>query len=155
MLGMPELPKKIKIGSSIIAINSPFALRGVRALSSAIPALNTKGIFPSAQGKVQKGFPMKSTKVLFTNFWGDEVTKRQYVDEKIRVLSEMLIFSPRSVLKREERSEYLRELKRTIRKILMSCDTEIQIDALSRVLIMGNVSPDEFVQVHSAKIKNR
>ena len=35
----------------------------------------------------------------------------------------------------------------------MSCDTEIQIDALSRVLIMGNVSPDEFVQVHSAKIK--
>ena len=61
---------------------------------------------------------MKSTKVLFTNFWGDEVTKRQYVDEKIRVLSEMLIFSPKSVLKREERSEYLRELKRTIRKIL-------------------------------------
>lgn len=98
---------------------------------------------------------MKSTKVLFTNFWGDEVTKRQYVDEKIRVLSEMLIFSPRSVLKREERSEYLRELKRTIRKILMSCDTEIQIDALSRVLIVGNVSPDEFVQAYSAKIKNR
>ncbi len=96
---------------------------------------------------------MKSTKVLFTNFWGDEVTKRQYVDEKIRVLSEMLIFSPRSILKREERSEYLRELKRTIREILMSCDTEIQIDALSRVLIMGNVSPDEFVQKYSAKIK--
>ena len=98
---------------------------------------------------------MKTTKVLFTNFWGDEVTKRQYVDEKIRVLSEMLIFSPRSVLKREERSEYLRELKRTIRKIWMSCDTEIQIDALSRVLIMGNVSPDEFVQKYSAKIKKR
>ena len=98
---------------------------------------------------------MKTTKTSFTNFWGDEVTKRQYVDEKIRVLSEMLIFSPRSVLKREERSEYLKELKRTIRKILMSCDTEIQIDALSRVLIMGNVSPDEFVQAHSAKIKNR
>ena len=96
---------------------------------------------------------MKSTKVLFTNFWGDEVTKRQYVDEKIHVLSEMLIFSPRSILKREERSEYLKELKRTIRKILMSCDTEIQIDALSRVLIMGNVSPDEFVQKYSAKIK--
>ena len=96
---------------------------------------------------------MKSTKVLFTNFWGDEVTKRQYVDEKIRVLSEMLIFSPRSILKREERSEYLRELKRTIRKILMSCDTDIQIDALSRVLIMGSVSPDEFVQKYSAKIK--
>lgn len=96
---------------------------------------------------------MKSTKVLFTNFWGDEVTKRQYVDEKIRVLSEMLIFSPRSILKREERSEYLKELKRTIRKILMSCDTDIQIDALSRVLIMGSVSPDEFVQKYSAKIK--
>ena len=101
----------------------------------------------------ERNFTMKSTKVLFTNFWGDEVTKRQYVDEKIRVLSEMLIFSPRSILKREERSEYLRELKRTIRKILMSCDTEIQIDALSRVLIMGNVSPDEFVQKYSAKIK--
>lgn len=152
---MPELPKKHRIGFPI-AINSPFALRGVRALSSAIQALNTKGIFPVAQGKsAERNFGMKSTKVLFTNFWGDEVTKRQYVDEKIRVLSEMLIFSPRSVLKREERSEYLKELKRTIRKILMSCDTEIQIDALSRVLIMGNVSPDEFVQVHSAKIKNR
>ena len=137
-------------------------LRGLELrFQLSIECLNThvsdiRDEFPVAQGKsAERNFDMKSTKVLFTNFWGDEVTKRQYVDEKIRVLSEMLIFSPRSVLKREERSEYLRELKRTIRKILMSCDTEIQIDALSRVLIMGNVSPDEFVQVHSAKIKNR
>lgn len=37
---------------------------------------------------------MAKKKIRFTNFWGDEISKRQYVDDKIRVLSEMELFSP-------------------------------------------------------------
>ena len=32
---------------------------------------------------------MAKKKICFTNFWGDEVSKKQYVSDKIRVLSEM------------------------------------------------------------------
>ena len=35
---------------------------------------------------------MAKEKIRFTNFWGDEISKQQYVDDKIRVLSEMELF---------------------------------------------------------------
>ena len=95
---------------------------------------------------------MKTTKNLFTNFWGDEVSKRQYVDDKIRVLSEMELFSSDSIVNKKEQINRLRDIRHWTRRILMSCETEIQIDNLARTLIVGELSPAEFVERYYDRI---
>ena len=89
---------------------------------------------------------MAKKKIRFTNFWGDEISKRQYVDDKIRVLSEMELFSPDSIVNEKEQTEKLRDLRHLTRRILMSCETEVQIDNLARMLIAGGLSPEVFVK---------
>ena len=89
---------------------------------------------------------MAKKKIYFTNFWGDEVSKKQYVSDKIRVLSEMKIFSPNSIVNEKEQAERLRDLRHLTRRILMSCETEVQIDNLARMLIAGGLSPEMFVK---------
>ena len=89
---------------------------------------------------------MAKNKICFTNFWGDEVSKKQYVSDKIRVLSEMKIFSPNSIVNEKEQTEKLRDLRHLTRRILMSCETEVQIDNLARMLIAGGLSPEVFVK---------
>ena len=95
---------------------------------------------------------MAKKKICFTNFCGDEVSKRQYVSDKIRVLSEMKIFSPNSIVNEKEQTERLRDLRHLTRKILMSCETEVQIDNLSRILIVGELSPEVFVKKYYDRI---
>ena len=95
---------------------------------------------------------MAKKKICFTNFWGDEVSKRQYVSDKIRVLSEMKIFSPNSIVNEKEQTERLRDLRHLTRRILMSCETEVQIDNLVRMLIVGELSPTEFVERYHDRI---
>ena len=89
---------------------------------------------------------MAKNKICFTNFWGDEVSKKQYISDKIRVLSEMKIFSPNSIVNEKEQTERLRDLRHLTRRILMSCETEVQIDNLARMLIAGGLSPEVFVK---------
>lgn len=95
---------------------------------------------------------MVNKKIRFTNFWGDEISKRQYVDDKIRVLSEMELFSPDSIVNEKEQIERLRNLRHWTRRILMSCETEVQIDNLARILIVGKLSPAEFVERYYDRI---
>lgn len=95
---------------------------------------------------------MAKNKIRFTNFWGDEISKRQYVDDKIRVLSEMELFSPDSIVNEKEQIERLRDLRHWTRRILMSCETEVQIDNLARTLIVGKLSPAEFVERYYDRI---
>ena len=95
---------------------------------------------------------MAKNKICFTNFWGDEVSKKQYVSDKIRVLSEMKIFSPDSIVNVEEQTDRLHDLRHWIRKILMSCETEVQIDNLARMLITGGLSPEVFVKKYYDRI---
>ena len=95
---------------------------------------------------------MAKKKICFTNFWGDEVSKKQYVSDKIRVLSEMKIFSPNSIVNEKEQAERLRDLRHLTRKILMSCETEVQIDNLARMLIVGKLSPEVFVKKYYDRI---
>ena len=95
---------------------------------------------------------MAKKKICFTNFWGDEVSKKQYVSDKIRVLSEMKIFSPNSIVNEKEQTERLRDLRHLTRRILMSCETEVQIDNLARMLIAGGLSPAEFVEKYYDRI---
>lgn len=95
---------------------------------------------------------MAKNKIRFTNFWGDEISKRQYVDDKIRVLSEMELFSPDSIANEREQIDKLRDFRHWTRRILMSCETEIQIDSLTRMLIVGEISPAEFVERYYDRI---
>lgn len=95
---------------------------------------------------------MINKKIHFTNFWGDEISKRQYVDDKLRVLSEMELFSPDSIANEKEQIEKLRDYRHWTRKILMSCETELQIDSLARMLIVGELSPAEFVERYYSRI---
>ena len=95
---------------------------------------------------------MAKKKIRFTNFWGDEISKRQYVDDKIRVLSEMKLFSPDSIVNEKEQIERLRDLRHWTRRILMSCETEVQIDNLARMLIVGKLSPEVFVKKYYGRI---
>ena len=95
---------------------------------------------------------MAKKKICFTNFWGDEVSKRQYVSDKIHVLSEIKIFSPNSIYNVGEQTDRLYDLRHWIRRILMSCETEVQIDNLTRMLIVGKLSPTEFVERYHDRI---
>ena len=95
---------------------------------------------------------MAKKKICFTDFWGDEISKRQYVDDKIRVLSEMELFSPDSVVNEREQINKLHDFRHWTRRILMSCETEIQIDSLARMLIVGELSPAEFVEKYYDRI---
>ena len=95
---------------------------------------------------------MAKKKIRFTNFWGDEISKRQYVDDKIRVLSEMELFSPDSIVNEKKQIERLRDLRHWTRRILMSCETEVQIDNLARMLIAGGLSPEVFVKKYYDRI---
>ena len=95
---------------------------------------------------------MVKKKICFTNFWGDEISKRQYVDDKIHVLSEMELFSPDSVVNEREQINKLHDFRHWTRRILMSCETEIQIDSLARMLIVGELSPAEFVEKYYDRI---
>ena len=95
---------------------------------------------------------MAKKKICFTNFWGDEVSKRRYVSDKIRVLSEMKIFSPDSIVNVEKQTDRLYDLRHGIRRILMSCETEVQIDNRARMLIVGELSPVAFVKKYYDRI---
>ena len=95
---------------------------------------------------------MAKKKICFTNFWGDEVSKKQYVSDKIRVLSEMKIFSPNSIVNEKEQTEKLRDLRHLTRRILMSCETEVQINNLARMLIAEGLSPEVFVKKYYDRI---
>lgn len=97
---------------------------------------------------------MAKKKIRFTNFWGDEISKQQYVDDKIRVFSEMELFSPDSIISEKKRAEKLRNLRHLTRRILMSCETEVQIDSLARMLIVGRLSPAEFVKRYYDRIND-
>ena len=95
---------------------------------------------------------MTKKKIRFTNFWGDEISKRQYVNDKIRVLSDMEIFSPDSIVNQKEQTDRLRDLRHLTHKILMSCETEVQIDNMARMLIVGKLSPEVFVKKYYDRI---
>ncbi len=95
---------------------------------------------------------MAKKKIRFTNFWGDEISKRQYVDDKIRVLSEMELFSPDSIVNEKEVQNKLHDFRHWTRRILMSCETEVQIDGLVRMLMLGELSPASFVERYYDRI---
>ena len=95
---------------------------------------------------------MATKNILFTAFWGEEISKRQYVAEKIRIFYEREPYTPDSIVNDREQAKKLSDFKHCICKILMSCETEIQIDSLARMLIVGELSPAKFVERYYDRI---
>lgn len=86
----------------------------------------------------------------FVNIYNEERTKEQYVDDKIRVLDDFLIFSKRSFLDKRT----VEDRKSWVKKILMTQDSDIQIDALCRILIVQEMPIDTFIHQYAKKYFN-
>ena len=86
----------------------------------------------------------------FVNIYNEERTKEQYVDDKIRVLDDFLIFSKRSFLDKRT----VESRKSWVKKILMTQDSDIQIDALCRILTVQEMPIDTFIHQYAKKYFN-
>lgn len=86
----------------------------------------------------------------FVNIYNEERTKEQYVDDKIRVLDDFLIFSKRSFLDKRT----VESRKSWVKKILMTQDSDIQIDALCRILTVQEMPIDIFIHQYAKKYFN-
>lgn len=83
----------------------------------------------------------------FVNIYNEERTKEQYVNDKIRVLDDFLIFSKRSFLDKRT----VESRKSWVKKILMTQDSDIQIDALCRILTVQKMPVDTFIHQYAKK----
>lgn len=83
----------------------------------------------------------------FANIYNEERTKEQYVDDKIQLLDDFLIFSKRPLLDKRT----IENRRSLVKKILMTQDSDIQIDALCRMLTVKDVPVDTFIDIYSKK----
>lgn len=86
----------------------------------------------------------------FVNIYNEERTKEQYVNDKIHVLEDFLIFSKRSFLDKKT----IEDRKSWVKRILMTQDSDIQIDALCRILTVQEIPIDTFIHRYAKKYFN-
>ena len=86
----------------------------------------------------------------FVNIYNEERTKEQYVNDKIHVLEDFLIFSKRSFLDKKT----VEDRKSWVKRILMTQDSDIQIDALCRILTVQEIPIDTFIHRYAKKYFN-
>ena len=80
---------------------------------------------------------MAKKKIRFTNFWGDEISKRQYVDDKIRVFSEMELFSPDSIANEREQ---INKLHGMLLKVKGRGDTDLSGKLQKALLALSDLT---------------
>ena len=83
----------------------------------------------------------------FANIYNEERTKEQYVDDKIQMLDDFLIFSKRPFLNKRT----VEDRKSWVKRILMIQETDIQIDALCRMLTVKEMPVDTFIDQYAKK----
>ena len=86
----------------------------------------------------------------FANIYNEEITKKQYVDNKIQILDDFLIFSKRPLLNKRT----VEDRKSWVKRILMVQETDIQIDALCRMLTVKGMPIDTFIDQYAKKYFN-
>lgn len=86
----------------------------------------------------------------FANIYNEEITKKQYVDNKIQILDDFLIFSKRPLLNKR----IVEDRKSWVKRILMVQETDIQIDALCRMLTVKGMPIDTFIDQYAKKYFN-
>lgn len=86
----------------------------------------------------------------FANIYNEGKTKKQYVDDKIQILDDFLIFSKRPFLDKRT----VEDKKSWVKRILMAQETDIQIDALCRMLTVKEMPIDTFIDQYAKKYFN-
>lgn len=81
----------------------------------------------------------------FVNIYGEERTKQEYIEDKIIVLDDFMLFTRKSITDKVDPEER----KYWVRRILAAQDTSIQIDNLCQVLTVKSMPIDIFIKKYS------
>ena len=78
----------------------------------------------------------------FVNIYGEERTKQEYVEDKIEMLDDFMLFTRKSVTDKVDPEER----RYWVRRILLAQDTSIQMDNLCQMLTVKNMPIDTFIK---------
>ena len=78
----------------------------------------------------------------FVNIYGEERTKKEYVEDKIEMLDDFMLFTRKSVTDKVDPEER----RYWVRRILLAQDTSVQMDNLCQMLTVKNMPIDTFIK---------
>ena len=81
----------------------------------------------------------------FVNIYGEERTKQEYVEDKIEMLDDFMLFTRKSVAEKADPEER----RYWVRRILTAQDTSVQIDNLCQMLTVKDMPIDTFIKRYS------
>ena len=81
----------------------------------------------------------------FENIYGEEVTKKEYVEDKIDILDDFMLFTRKSVADKADPEDR----KYWVRRILLAQDTSVQMDNLCQMLTVKDMPIDTFIKRYS------
>ena len=81
----------------------------------------------------------------FENIYGEERTKQEYVEDKIEMLDDFMLFTRKSVADKVDPEER----RYWVRRILAAQDTSVQIDNLCQMLTVKDMPIDAFIKRYS------
>ena len=81
----------------------------------------------------------------FVNIYGEEMTKKEYVEDKIEVLDDFMIFTRKSVADKADPEDR----KYWVRRILLAQDTSVKMDNLCYMLTVKGMPIDAFIKRYS------
>ena len=81
----------------------------------------------------------------FINIYGETITKKEYVEDKIEVLDDFMLFTRKSVADKVDPEDR----KYWVRRILAAQDTSVQIDNLCQMLTVKDMPIDAFIKRYS------
>ena len=81
----------------------------------------------------------------FKNIYGEEISKKEYVEDKIEVLDDFMLFERKSVADKADPEDR----KYWVRRILLAQNTSVQMDNLCHMLTVKNMPIDIFIKRYS------
>ena len=81
----------------------------------------------------------------FENIYGEKITKKEYVEDKIDILDDFMLFTRKSVTEKVDPEER----RYWVRRILSAQDTGVKMDNLCYMLTVKNMPIDTFIKRYS------
>ena len=81
----------------------------------------------------------------FVNIYGEERTKKEYVEDKIEMLDDFMLFTRKSVTDKVDPEDR----RYWVRRILEAQDTSVQMDNLCQMLTVKGMPIDTFIKRYS------
>ena len=81
----------------------------------------------------------------FVNIYGEERTKKEYVEDKIEMLDDFMLFTRKSVTYKVDPEDR----RYWVRRILEAQDTSVQMDNLCQMLTVKGMPIDTFIKRYS------